>query len=155
MNVEELMTKPAVTIQAHEPLAVAAQKMWDNDCGVLPVVGGDGRLVGILTDRDVCMSAWTKGQLLTNIRVEDAMSKQVFSMKPDQEIGLAEVLMTEHQVRRIPIVDANEKPVGVVSMNDLAREAARPGSKVKDGIARAIHTLAAICQPRKRAQKAA
>jgi len=154
MNVEDLMTKPAVTIQAQELLNVAAQKMWDNDCGVLPVVGGDGRLVGVLTDRDVCMSAWSRGQLLTNIRVEDAMSKQVFSLKPGQEVGLAEKLMAEHQVRRIPIVDASEKPVGIVSMNDLAREATRAGN-FKDGISRAIHTLAAICRPRRAAKKAA
>jgi CBS domain-containing protein len=155
MNVEELMTKPAVTIQAQDNLDIAAKKMWDNDCGVLPVVGGDGRLIGVLTDRDICMSAWSRGRLLANIRADEAMSKQVFSLKPDQEIGLAEVLMTENQVRRIPIVDANEKPVGVLSMNDLAREATKPGTKFKDGISRAVHTLAAICRPRKSAKKAA
>ncbi len=154
MNVEELMTKPAVTIRAEEPLNVAAQKMWDNDCGVLPVVGGDGKLVGVLTDRDICMSAWSRGQLLGTIRTGDAMSKQVYSVKADQEIGLAELLMAEHQIRRLPVVDANDKPIGLVSMNDFAREAARPGSRIKDGIARALNTLAAICQPRKRAKAA-
>ncbi len=154
MNVEELMTKPVVTIRAEEPLNVAAQKMWDNDCGVLPVVGGDGKLVGVLTDRDICMSAWSRGQPLGNIRTGDAMSKQVYSVKADQEIGLAELLMAEHQIRRLPVVDANDKPIGLVSMNDFAREAARPGSRIKDGIARALNTLAAICQPRKRAKAA-
>ena len=155
MNVEELMTKPAATIRAEEPLNVAAQKMWDNDCGVLPVVGGDGKLVGVLTDRDICMSAWSRGQLLGNIRAGDAMSKQVSSVQSDQDVALAETLMAEKQVRRIPVVDANEKPIGILSMNDLAREAAKPGSKLKDGISRAIHTLAAICRPRKAEKKAA
>lgn len=155
MNVEELMTRRVVTCQANETLALAAQKMWDADCGVLPVVGGDGRLVGILTDRDICMSAWSQGRLLTEIPAEQAMSKEVFSVNPDQDVSLAELLMAEKQIRRIPVVDADGKPIGILSMNDLAREAARPGSKLKDGIARAIHTLAAICQPRKRAQRAA
>ncbi|HTR54198.1 MAG TPA: CBS domain-containing protein [Kofleriaceae bacterium] len=154
MNVEELMTKPAVTIQAQESLSVAAQKMWDNDCGVLPVVGGDGRMIGILTDRDICMSAWSRGRPLNAIGAEEAMSKQVFSVKSDSDIGLAELLMVKHQVRRLPIVDANDKPVGMISMNDFAREAARPGSRIKDGFTRAIQTLAAICQPRKRAKAA-
>lgn len=154
MNVEDLMTKPAVAINAQETLNLAAQKMWDNDCGVLPVVGDDGRLVGILTDRDICMSAWSKGRLLETIRAEEAMSKQVFSVKPGQEIGLAERLMAEHQIRRLPVVDANEKPIGMLSMNDFAREAVRAGSRIKDGIARAMNTLAAICQPRKRAKAA-
>lgn len=154
MNVEELMTKPAVTIRSHEPLSVAAQKMWDHDCGALPVVGDDGRLVGILTDRDVCMSAWSKGQTLDSIRAEDAMAKQVFAVKPDQDVSRAERMMAEHQIRRVPVVDAGEKPVGIISMNDLAREAARAGSRIRDGIARVANTLAAICQPRKRARAA-
>jgi CBS domain-containing protein len=155
MNVEELMTKNVVTCQPSDSLAVAAQRMWDGDCGSLPIVDGDGKLVGIVTDRDICMSGWTRGQLLTNIPVEKAMSKEVFSVKPDQEIGLAEVLMTEKQVRRIPVVDAGNKPVGILSMNDLAREAARPSSKLKDGISRVVRSLAAVCQPRKRTQRAA
>lgn len=154
MNVEELMTKPVVTIRTEEPLNVAAQKMWDNDCGVLPVVGGDGKLVGVLTDRDICMSAWSRGQLLGNIRAGDAMSKQVYSVKADQEIGLAELLMAEHQIRRLPVLDANDKPIGIVSMNDFACEATRAGSRIKDGIARAMNMLAAICRPRKRAKAA-
>ena len=154
MNVEELMTKPIVTCLAQDSLDVAARKMWDADCGALPVVSGNGALVGILTDRDICMSTWSRGRLLKDIRVEDAMTKQVYSVKPEQELGVAELLMTEHQVRRIPVVDATNKPVGVISMNDLAREAERPGSKIKDGITRAIHTLAAICAPRKRAKAA-
>jgi len=153
MNVEELMTKPVVTIKALEPLNIAAQKMWDTDCGVLPVVG-DGRLVGILTDRDICMSAWSKGRLLETIRADEAMSKQVFSVKADQEVGFAELLMAEHQIRRLPVVDASAKPVGIISTNDFAREATRSGSRFKDGIARAMNTLAEICQPRKRAKAA-
>lgn len=154
MNVEELMTKPAVTIQAQETLNAAAQKMWDYDCGVLPVVGDDGRLVGILTDRDICIAAWSKGRLLEAIRAEEAMSKQVFSIRSDQEIGLAELLMAEHQIRRLPVVNADDKPIGMVSMNDFAREAVRAGSRIKDGVARAMNTLASICQPRKRAKAA-
>lgn len=155
MKVEELMTKAPTTISNYETLDIAAKKLWDSDCGVLPVVGGDGRLVGILTDRDICMSAWSRGQLLATIHTDEAMSKQVFSVKPDQEIEFAEQLMADKQVRRIPVVDAEDKPIGILSMNDVAREAARTGSKLKDGITRAVQTIAAICQPRKRAQKAA
>ena len=155
MNVEELMTKPVVTIQAQETLQNAAQKMWDNDCGALPVVGGDGRLVGMLTDRDICMAAWSQGRLLGTIRVEEVMAKQVVAVKPDQEVGATANLMADKQVRRIPVIDASEKPIGLVSMNDLAREAVRPSTRFIDGISRAMRTLAAICQPRKRVQKAA
>ena len=57
---------------------------------------------------------WSRGKLLQDIRAGDAMSKQVYSVKADQEIGLAELLMAEHQVRRLPVVDANDKPIGLV-----------------------------------------
>jgi CBS domain-containing protein len=154
MNVEELMSRPVTIVLAQDTLNIAAQKMWDRDCGVVPVVGGDGRLVGIITDRDICMAAWSKGQLLSTIPVEDAMSKQVFSVRPDQDVDLAERLMAEKQVRRVPVVDANDKPIGILSMNDVAREAARAGGRLKEGIGRALQTLAAICQSRK-GQKAA
>jgi predicted transcriptional regulator len=101
------------------------------------------------------MSAWTRGGPLDAIRIEDAMAKQVFSVKPDQDVGTAETLMAQKQVRRLPVVDANDKPIGILSMNDLAREAAKHGSKLRDGLSRAIRTFASICQPRKREQKAA
>lgn len=155
MKVEELMSKPALTCEAHETLDVAAQKMWDHDCGVLPVVASDGRLAGVITDRDICMSAWSQGRPLGAIHVDEAMSKQVFSVKPDQDVAHADKLMADKQVRGIPVVDTEDKPIGIVSVNDLAREAARSGSRITDGVARAVQTLAAICQPRKRAHKAA
>lgn len=93
--------------------------------------------------------------MLCAIHVEEAMAKQVFTVKPDQDVDTAEKLMAEKQVRRLPVVDANDKPIGILSMNDIAREAARTGSKLKEGITRAIQTVAAICQPRKREQRAA
>jgi CBS-domain-containing membrane protein len=92
---------------------------------------GRRELIGILTDRDICISAWSRGQLLANICAGDAMCRQVYAVKADQEIGLAELLLAEHQIRRLLVVDANGKPIGVVSMNDFAREAARPGSRIK------------------------
>lgn len=149
MNVEQLMTKPIVSVQGDDSLEVAAQRLWDNDCGALSVINGEGCLIGVLTDRDICMSAWSRGRLLADIQVADAMSKQVFAIRPDQEIGLAEMMMTEHQIRRIPVIDSNERPIGMLSMNDLAREAIKPGSKFRDGISHVTHTLAAICRPRR------
>jgi CBS domain-containing protein len=136
-----------VTCRAQETLSAAAQKMWGHDCGVLPIVGDDGRLVGIITDRDICMAAWSKNRPLHAIRIEEAMTKQVFSATPAQDIDTAEHLMVEKQVRRIPIVDASNKPIGMLSMNDIAREMAPPLG-CGDGMSCALRTFAAICQPR-------
>lgn len=154
MKIEEIMTRSVATCRMQETLSTAAQKMWDRDCGVLPIVGDDGRLVGIITDRDICMAAWSKGRLLDAIRIEEAMSKQVFAATPDQDLDAAETLMAEKQVRRIPIVDADNKPIGILSMNDVSREV-KPPKGIGDGMARAMRTLAAICQPRRRGQQSA
>ncbi|MFT3698671.1 MAG: CBS domain-containing protein [Kofleriaceae bacterium] len=155
MNVEDLMTKNVVTCFRTDCLATAAQKMWDGDCGALPVVDDDGALVGMVTDRDICMAAWTRGALLAEITVEQAMASDVFSIAPDQDTGFAELLMAEKQIRRIPVVDKSHNPIGILSMNDLAREAARPASELMDGPARVVHTMASICRPRRRVARAA
>jgi len=155
MKIQELMTKPVTTCLQGETLNIAAQKMWDHDCGVLPVVGDDGKLVGVLTDRDICMSAWSHGRALDAIGVYEAMAKEVFSVKADDELERAEDLMAEKQVRRLPVVDAEDRPIGVISSNDLTREAARPGTRIKDQVARVLKTLAAIYRPRKHANVAA
>lgn len=154
MHIEELMTKPVFTCRPTDSLRAAAQLMWDHDCGVIPVVDADDRLVGMITDRDVCMAAFTQGKPLEALGVEGAMARQVFSVGPDQTIGDAEKLMAEKQVRRLPVVDAAGKPVGIVSLNDLARAADRPG-RLKDGLAKVLHTLAAVCQPREHKREAA
>ena len=147
MKVNDVMSKPAVTCSKDEHLGAAAKLMWDHDCGVLPVVDGDGRLVGIITDRDICMAAWTRGCALSAIRVEDAMAKEVFSVGPEETIKEVEHIMATKQVHRVPVVDEESRPIGVLSMNDLAREAT-DGGRMKDGVTRALRTLAAICRPR-------
>jgi len=154
MKIEEIMTRSVATCRTQDTLSTASQKMWDHDCGVLPIVGDDGRLVGIITDRDVCMAAWSKGQRLDAIRIEEAMAKQVFCATPDQDLDAAETLMAEKQVRRIPIVDADNKPIGILSMNDIAREV-KPPHGSGNGMSRAMRTLAAICLPRPRAKQRA
>ena len=144
MRVNELMSAPAVTCGMDDNLSCAAQLMWDHDCGALPVVGGDGRIIGVVTDRDVCMAAWTQGRSLHAIPVATAMSKQVFSCRAGETIDAVRRIMREKRIRRIPIVDEADRPVGVLSMNDLARQSARSGSAERD----LAQTLAAICQPR-------
>jgi CBS-domain-containing membrane protein len=112
------------------------------------VVREDGKLVGIITDRDICMAAYTRGGGLSQYLVASAMSKHVISVHPDQPVADAEKLMAEHQLHRIPIVDADNKPLGIVSTNDLAREATRPGGRLHSSVARVLQTIASICAPR-------
>jgi CBS domain-containing protein len=148
MRVQDLMSHPTVTCHVNDPLTVAAHLMWEHDCGALPVVRDDGKLTGMITDRDICMAAFTQGRRLDELLVNAAMAKDVISVHPDQRLDEIEQCMAEHQVRRLPVVDADHKPIGVLSLNDLAIESARPDSLMTDGPSKIARTLAAICQPR-------
>ena len=144
MIARDLMTSHVLTCPAHESLALAAQVMWDADVGVVAVVDDQGRISGVITDRDVCMAAYTQGRLLRDMVIAEVMCKAVVSCGPDDSIGHIEELMRRHQVRRIPVVDAERRLLGIVSSNDLAR--AVHGSR--RGQSDLVVTLAAIGHPR-------
>jgi CBS domain-containing protein len=147
-RVDQLMTRPVVTCRTDDTLNTVAALMWDHDCGVVPVVDDAGRLAGILTDRDICMAAYTQGRRLDEIRVEPIMTRTVHSCRPDDPVSRAEEAMEAHQVRRIPVVDGEGRPVGLLSLNDLARESTRPSAAQRSLLMGFARTLAAICRPR-------
>ena len=146
MRARDLMTSPVVTCHLNDPLNVAAAQMWNADIGVLPVVDSDGKLTGMTTDRDICMAAYTPGRALDMMLVNSAMAKHVISAGPDAQHDDIEQLMAKHRIRRIPIIDDTGRPIGIVSMNDLAIESVQPDTAMKHGPAQVAHTLAAICR---------
>lgn len=128
MKVEQLMTRHVHTCRSGDPINRVAQIMWEHDCGCVPVVeehDGGARLVGIVTDRDVCMAAYTQGRPLWDITVDSAMARNVHSCRSTDSIALALALLEEYQVRRLPVLDENDRVVGMISLTDAAREAAR------------------------------
>ena len=139
------MNRPVATCDVDDPLDVAARQMWDHDCGFVPVLE-QGRLVGVITDRDVCMAAYTKGATLGAIRAGDVMSRTLQTCESGDDVSEALARMERAQVRRLPVVDG-EEVVGVVSVNDLALSARNNGRGGLSG-KRVAQTLAAICQHR-------
>jgi CBS domain-containing protein len=159
MKVEQLMTKTVATCRTGDTLSDAARIMWEHDCGVVPIVENDEslRVVGMLTDRDVCMAAYTKGSPLAQIRVRDVMSTAIRSCRSGVDVAEAEGLMRQAQLHRLPVVDDADQLLGVISLADIAREAAREvGSRRQEvSIAEVGETIAAISQPRQIALGAA
>jgi CBS domain-containing protein len=146
MHVKELMQRPVVVCSTTDTLNDAARLMWEHDLGSIPVVDGEGRLAGIITDRDICMASYTQGLPPAAIAVTTAMTANVLCCHIDDVVDTAEQLMREGQVRRLPVIDNDGRPIGVIALNDLARLAA---SARRSGIERElIQTLAAICAPR-------
>ena len=125
MYVKDIMTKDVKTCWRHDSLNDAAKLFWDHDCGCSPVVDEEQKVVGMLTDRDLCMAAYFKGKPLGEIPVDATMSRQVCTCKADDTLVAAEKLMRSRKVRRLPVTDAAGRIVGIISLNDIALEAAR------------------------------
>jgi len=121
MSIGDIMNCPAIVCRPGDTREDAARLMWECDYGVIPVVDNDNRIVGIVTDRDITMSAYTKGRSLNWLRVAQAMTVEVYSCREDDSIKSVERLMRDRQVRRLPVLDKKGRPVGVVSLGDVAR----------------------------------
>ena len=124
MKVSELMTREVATCLATDSLNRAAQIMWERRCGSVPVVDESGRAVGMVTDRDVGMAAYTQGRRLDDIAVSLAMSHPVRTCPAGATAEEAEGLMMAHGVHRLVVVDAEGRLTGVVSLYGIARQAA-------------------------------
>lgn len=144
MRVEKIMTPEVRTCHEHDTMDVAVKTMWEGDCGIVPVLDAQDHLVGVITDRDACMAAWTRGLPLNAMRVHEAMSRSLQTCSPRDTIETAEDCMREHRIRRLPVVDSG-RLVGIVSLADVARTASSQPRTVESD--RLVGTLAAIGEP--------
>jgi CBS domain-containing protein len=145
MMITQVMTPNPKACSMDDSLDRAAQIMWEHDCGCVPLVDAAGKAVGMITDRDVCMAAYTQGRALWQMSVGLAASRTLISVRETDSVDAAQKLMQENRVRRLPVVDAQGRLVGVLSMNDIARRAHtghRHGDLSADSV---VRTLAAIC----------
>jgi CBS domain-containing protein len=151
MKVEQLMMRDVKACRQEDMLNTAAQLMWENDCGCVPVLGtdGSGNVLGIVTDRDICMAAYTQGKRLIEIPVATAMAHKVISCRVGDDLKQAEHLMRQNKVRRLPVVDTYGRLQGIISLDDVASEAERErlAGQEKQSI-EVAQTLAQICKPR-------
>lgn len=132
MKIQDVMTPNPKTVSPTDELQVAARIMREEDAGSVPVVE-DGRVVGMVTDRDIVVRAVADGDF--DCSVEDIMSDDVVCATPDMSTSAAAGLMGEHQVRRLPVVDDAERLVGIVALGDLAVKEgrdARTGDTLED-----------------------
>lgn len=155
VRVGQVMSRNPRTCGPDDTLYRAAQVMWEADCGCVPVVGVDGRVRAMITDRDICMAAYTQGRPLGEISVSSAASRALVTAQEGDSLEAAEDLMRRHQIRRLPVTDAGGRLLGILSMGDLARHA--QFGPLHNGLD-ASHistTLSAISQPTSHAAAAA
>lgn len=149
MTVADVMTRDVVTCRPEDTLNAAARIMWEHDCGCVPVVDAQDRVIGMVTDRDICMAAYTQGTSLHAVQVASAMSRNVCACQPANPIGRAAEIMRTYQLRRLPVVDEHGLLIGMLSIGDLARHAKSATRKGPKQVSRAeiADLLAAISAP--------
>jgi CBS domain-containing protein len=147
MKVRDLMTGDVATCRPDDPMSAAARIMWERDCGIVPVVDADGRPVGVVTDRDLCMASFTRSEALSRMPVRAAMAKEVFQCREDDDESAIHDAMREHRVRRIAVVDDAGRLRGIVSLNDLVLHAVRKGADTRRG-REIVRTLTEISRHR-------
>ena len=118
-SVQDAMTRDPRTATPSQPLTEAAQMMKSEDAGSIPVVE-DGRLVGIVTDRDIVVRAVAEGADPRTLTVGDVASRHVVTVTPTQDLDEALAVMAQYQVRRLPVVEWDDVVVGILAQADVA-----------------------------------
>lgn len=151
MKVQELMTTSVSVCGPESNLAEAAGLMWEHDRGMLPVVTEDGKAIGVITDRDICMALATQNRLASEIKVREAMSEKIQVCRATDDIKNALRLMEKEQVRRLPVINDEGALQGILSISDivLRAENGRASKHSELGFEKAIGALKAICTYRR------
>lgn len=142
MKVRNLMTSDVKTCRPDTNLAEAVRDMWEGDCGALPVVSDEGRVIGVITDRDICIAVATKARPADRIAVREVAGNQPVTCLAGDDAKAALQSMKAHKIRRLPVVDADGHVKGMLSLSDIVTHAgaATPSAMVS--------ALASICEHR-------
>jgi Ala-tRNA(Pro) deacylase len=149
--VADLMTRAVSACHSDDPLSVPAQLMWDRDCGAVPVLEpGSDRVIGMITDRDICMATLMQDGRPSDIKVRDAMSRALYACAAGDSVARAEDILRSKQIRRLPVLDADGRLEGILSLADIVRRAEQDRSQQGAEIAaeEITNTLGEIVQPR-------
>jgi CBS-domain-containing membrane protein len=150
MKVQDIMTRDVKFCGPDTNLAAATEILWRNNCGTLPVSDSDGKLLGVITDRDICIALGTRNWRASDLAVRDVAIKPVFTCKPYDDVHEALKAMRKHQVRRLPVVHEDSKLAGIVCLDELVLHAEKADSKKHVGISYedVVNTMQAICEHR-------
>lgn len=145
MRVKDVMTKEVRTCGLDSDLSAVARTMWMRDCGVIPVID-DGVVIGVITDRDICIATGSKNREPSRITVREVMARRLYSCSSEADIHEALAIMRHKQVRRLPVIDSRGKLQGILSLNDVAIKARVINNPAELSAEDVEQTLEAICR---------
>ncbi len=156
MQVKDVMTTSPGTCSVSDMANEAARIMWDRDCGSVPVIDAAGHVVGIVTDRDICMAAYFQGRPLSAIPLANIMTREVCTCTEQEDLTEAERLMRARRVRRLPVTNDKGSISGIVSLSDLTQRVTKTGGlqQTRGDSRELLETLAVVSEPRNHAQVA-
>jgi CBS domain-containing protein len=146
MQVNEVMSSKPLACQPTTNLAAVTKLMWEGDCGTIPVTDATDQVIGMITDRDICIALGTRNRAAAQIRAEEVISGKPFVCRPNDDVRKALATMKKHRVHRLPVVDADGKLLGVLSVNDIVLATGiKPKELTPDDV---VSTFKALCEHR-------
>jgi CBS domain-containing protein len=148
MKVKDAMMETPYYCQPESNLGSATELMWNANCGFLPVQSADGKVIGVITDRDICIALGTRNCPAGEVSVSQVMSGKLYSSAPDDDIHTALQTMMEARIRRLPVIAQNGTLVGVLSMDDILfrAEPRSPGKEPELSSDEVVRTFRSIAQ---------
>ncbi|MBZ5500687.1 MAG: CBS domain-containing protein [Acidobacteriia bacterium] len=128
MRVEEVMMRTPACCSPESNLGTATELLWSRNCGILPIVDAQQKVIGVITDRDLCIALGTRNQLAGQVQVGEVMSQNVVSCRPEEDIHAALDTMARNRVRRLPVVNKEGRLEGILSMDNIVLHADAAGT---------------------------
>lgn len=144
MKVKEVVVGKPVSCRPETNLGAAVEMLWNHNCGILPIVRDDGKVIGVVTDRDICIALGTRDRLAGEICVGEVTTGKVFSCAPDDDIHSALETMRRQKVRRLPVVGNDGTLQAVLSMDDVVLHSGTHGRTAElsfDGVVSTLKTI--------------
>ena len=123
MKVTDVMMRTPASCTADTTLAAAVEILWNRNCGMLPVLNREGRVTGVVTDRDICIALGTRNRPAAEITVGEIQPAKLFTCRADDDIHTALGILAEQKIRRLPVVDTESKLQGILSLDDIVLHA--------------------------------
>ena len=143
MQVKDIMTRNPISCRVDNNLAEAAELLWTSNCGALPVLDEGGKVIGMITDRDICIALGTRNQLPSEVEVGQVVAWRLFGCSPEDEIHSALATMKEEKVRRLPVLNDGGLE-GILSLNDVSLHSTKRQGDIS--YVDVADTLKAICE---------
>ncbi len=144
MKVKEVMMRTAARCHPETNLGAAVEMMWTRNCGILPVVDAEEKLIGVITDRDICIALGTRNHLPGDVAVKDVASARIYWCKSDDDVRSALQVMAASKIRRLPVVSKTGVLEGILSMDDVvlhAEAGGKPSELQAENVVKALQSV--------------